>query len=952
MSQKLLSMAQLQAFAGETAVISARKSMDLMSVSAFKLDLRGRLEGGVRPAPPSVEPPAYVRLTLRGAQARIECARHGKDTWCLHAIILALHHLGAEPIYRTAEVAAPQVVVGFQLVARFSEKGLDLRLKSRSTASYVAHPARLLKREFAALSLTDAEAAQLVELGHEDAECVQIQRLDVARALEILKRTSLVDGQGRDLLFKPFRQAVPRAILRIANDRIQATIEPPLGEHVRVFPGWPGYLLDEAVLYRVPGYLADLQGLIGKRDLPLEPDLLLSLLRERHGIIWATHKPELVQELEHPGLDLVIQGRELRGQFGVWHGDRFFSFQGLQRGRQLLAARGRLLLTDINDHAMGRLRDQIGKLRLPLESDGGFTVRERQAPEFLERTSFPESWQVERDSADHHFGQKTQPVSVLWQKGSLLPRYQVGDQVYEHEFMMAHLLESRTGARLPNGQVLKFDARQVRMQRLILDGVEALHQDETRRADLLARIAEGRPGEPGPELEQPWRLMLRGYQREGVRWMSGNLLRDEPVLLADDMGLGKTIQTLALLDGIRQGSPQLVVVPTSLLANWREEAGKFCRHRQVLVHHGPKRTNSVDKLADSDLVLTSYGTLLRDQDLFYDVQFQVVVLDEAQNIKNAASRTAQAVAELWCDHRLALTGTPIENRLTELWAIFQFLAPGYLGSEDEVKLIGMPGSALYEALKAKVKPFMLRRKKEDVAAELPTKQELTVILPMEDAQEQLYQRVLSHARSELVSAGKAGAISILTRLLRLRQASCHPGLLDESMVRAPSNKISYLVSQLQEISAAGHAALVFSQFTQLLALARFALEEVDLPYVYLDGRTRDRQEVVNRFQAGEAPVFLISLKAGGVGLNLTRASYVYHLDPWWNPAVEAQATDRTHRIGQTRNVFSYKLISKGTVEERILRLQSTKRLLSEGMWQDAEQLVAQLDRDALMDLLS
>lgn len=933
-------------------MLSARKSMDLMSVSAFKLDLRGRLEGGVRPAPPSTEPPAYVRLTLRGSQARIECARHGKDTWCLHAVILALHHLGAEPIYRTVAVAAPQVVVGFQLVALFSGRGLDLRLKSRSTASYVAHPARVLKREFSALSLTETEAEQLAELGREDAECVHIQHLDVARALEILKRANLVDGQGRNLVFKTYRHAVPRATLRIANGRIHATIDPTLGENVQVFPGWPGYLLEDAVLYRVSGYLANLQSLIGKHDLPLDPDHLLSLLRERHGIVWATPKPELVQELEQPALDLTVQARELRGQFGVWHGGCFFAFRGLQQGRQLLTAKGRLLLTDLNDLAMGRLREQIAKLRLPLEGEDGFTVRERQAPEFLERTSFPESWHVARDSADHHFGQVNQAVSVLRQKGSLLPRYQVGDQVYEHDFLMAHLLESRTGARLPNGQVLKFDARQVRMQRLILDGVEALHQDEARRADLLARITEGRPGEPGPELEQPWRSLLRAYQNEGVRWMSGNLLRDEPALLADDMGLGKTIQTLALLDSIRQGSPQLVVVPTSLLANWREEVGKFCGHRQVLIHHGPKRTKSVDKLADADLVLTSYGTLLRDQDLFYDVQFQVVVLDEAQNIKNAASRTAQAVAELWCDHRLALTGTPIENRLTELWAIFQFLAPGYLGTEDEVKLIGMPGSAPYEALKAKVKPFMLRRKKETVASELPAKQEVTVILPMEEAQEQLYQRVLSHARSELAGSGNAGTISILTRLLRLRQASCHPGLLDEGLVRAPSNKINYLVAQLQEISAAGHAALVFSQFTQLLALVRFALEDVDLPYVYLDGRTRDRQAVVNRFQAGEAPIFLISLKAGGVGLNLTRASYVYHLDPWWNPAVEAQATDRAHRIGQTRHVFSYKLISKDTVEERILRLQSSKRILSEGMWQDAEQLIAQLDRDALMDLLS
>ncbi len=944
-------MAQLQAYVGEDNVFAARKSMDLMSVTAFKLDLRGRLEGGVRPAPPSTEPPAYVRLTLRGAQARIECARHGKDHWCLHAVILALHHLGAEPIFRTAAVSEPKIVIGFQLAAHFNEQGMGLRIKSRMSSGYAAHPGRILKREFKALSLAEGDMNQLLELGQEDAEYVRFTRLDVARALELLKRTKLVDNQGCELSFKPFRQATPRATVRIVGDRIRATLEPPIAPGVRFFPGWPGYLLENTTLFRVPGYLADLQGLMGQDDVPLDADHLLSLLRERHGVVWASPKPELLQELSQPGLNLEVQSRELRGQFGVWQGDRFFPFQGLQRGRQLLAAKGRLLLTDIDNYGMSRLRDQVAKLRLPLNGTGGFSIREGQAPDFLERTAFPEGWLVDRASADRHFGQNEQTVSVLWQKGALLPRYQVGNELFEHDFLMAHLLENRTGARLPSGQLLKFDARQVRVQRLILEGVEALHADEARRADLLARIAEGRAGEPGPEPGLPWATLLRAYQREGVRWMAGNLGREEPVLLADDMGLGKTIQTLALLDGMRGDRPQLIVVPTSLLSNWRQEAMKFCEHRTVFVHHGAKRSKSAEILAGGDLVITSYGTLLRDQDLFYDVQFQVVVLDEAQAVKNASSRTAQAVAELWCDHRMALTGTPIENRLTELWAIFQFLAPGYLGSEEEVKLIGMPGSAPYEALRAKVRPFMLRRKKEEVASELPPKQEITVVLPMEEAQEQLYQRVLRHARSELTDPRGSGTISILTRLLRLRQAACHPGLLDEALVRAPSNKISYLVDQLQEITASGHAALVFSQFTQLLALVRFALEEADMAYLYLDGRTRNRQEVVDRFQGGEAPVFLISLKAGGVGLNLTRASYVYHLDPWWNPAVEAQATDRAHRIGQTRHVFSYKLISKDSVEERILNMQAGKRVLSEGMWQDAERLIAQLDHDALMSLL-
>ena len=389
---------------------------------------------------------------------------------------------------------------------------------------------------------------------------------------------------------------------------------------------------------------------------------------------------------------------------------------------------------------------------------------------------------------------------------------------------------------------------------------------------------------------------------------------------------------------------------TSLLWNWREECQKFCPKRKLTIHHGPRRVRDPETLGKEELIITSFGTLRRDIDWLYDIAFQVVVIDEAQAIKNHASQTSRAACELWSDHRLALTGTPIENRVSELWSIFQFLAPGYLGDESEVKTISTPGSAEYQAVKEMVGPFLKRRLKKQVEKDLPEKQEITVMLPLLDEQKALYDTVLRDSRETLQRADQK-TMSILTKLLRLRQICCHPGLVDDVNIGLGSNKFNFLIQSLGDVMTAGHGALVFSQFTQLLQLLKFQLEENAIPFLYLDGRSKDRQSLVTRFQAGEAPVFLISLKAGGTGLNLTRASYVYHLDPWWNPMVEAQATDRSHRIGQTRKVISYKLISEATVEEKILKMQFGKKVLAEGLWEDAESPASKLDRDTLLGLL-
>lgn len=953
LTNKIIPLDMLVSLTSEASVEQARKSMDKMSVSNFKMDARGRLEGGVRPAPPSTEPSSYAKITRRGSRVRVECRKHGRDRWCLHAIILALHHIGVEPIYKTvAKEPAPKVNVGLEFIATFSKRGLTLQIRSRSGSGFVNNPARLIEREYTALGLDSKAATSLKELGESDGQSLHIDRLEAADALEALKKTPLSQMNGQPFLRKSFKGPVPKAHIRIVNDEIHWQMRPPVPIGAFFFPGWPGYLVIENQIQRVAGHLPDLQRLVGKPSpMALDGDALIDLMRDKHGIRWGSSKPRLVQQPQNIGVDMQVEGRDLLGRVGLWDEERFYPLNDLEKSRQVLRDGQDLAVLDTSDWHMSQLGNKIGKARLPMSGDGRFRVREQMAPQFLKNARLPNDWRIDRHQVDRHFGLVTLDVQTLWTESGT-PRYQVGDETFDHQELEGNLLENGQGAQLPDGRLLSFDVTELVRNDHILRGAAALHEDEQRREALIARVNNGEKGEDGPPLEEPWRSLLRPYQSAGVRWMTGNLLREEPALLADDMGLGKTIQTLAMLDTMRKGEPQLVVVPTSLLANWREEAARFCPNREVTTHHGPKRTKEAEDLAKADLVLTSYGTMLRDIDMLYDVCFDVVVLDEAQAIKNANSRTAKAAGELWCNHRVALTGTPVENRMTELWSIFQFLAPDYLGEEDEVKIVTTPGTAAYEALKSKAGPFLLRRKKEEVADELPAKVVNTILLPMEEHQASVYQQYRDRSMKVLREDGKKTTLSILTQLLRLRQACCHPGLLEDALVRAPSNKVNYLVEQLQQIISENHGALVFSQFTKLLALVRYALEEAEIPYLYLDGRSKDRQDLVHRFQEGEAPVFLISLKAGGVGLNLTRASYVYHLDPWWNPAVEAQATDRAHRIGQKKKVFSYKLISSGTVEERILRLQAGKRFLSEGLWEDADKLMANLDRDTLMGLLS
>jgi SNF2 family DNA or RNA helicase len=476
---------------------------------------------------------------------------------------------------------------------------------------------------------------------------------------------------------------------------------------------------------------------------------------------------------------------------------------------------------------------------------------------------------------------------------------------------------------------------------------------------------------------------LRGYQKDGLGWIHFLEKFAFGGCLADDMGLGKTVQVLAMLEERRQKrsastweagkgnapvrrngvpGPSLVVAPKSLVFNWIQEAKRFTPQLRVLDHTGAYRLKPGDHFENYDLILTTYGTLRRDAVEFKDVQFDYCILDEGQAIKNANTQSAKAVRLLKANHRLVLSGTPIENHLGELWSLFEFLNPGMLGSATVFKLSGPgarnPDPETRALLGKALRPFILRRTKGQVARELPEKLEQTLYCDLESKQRKLYNELRDHYRRSLLNQVERDGmnkskIQILEALLRLRQAALHPGLIDRSNKSHPSAKLEMLLPQLDQITEEEHKVLVFSQFTSFLAILREQLDKQKTLYAYLDGQTRDRGMVVNQFQTDPGcRLFLISLKAGGLGLNLTAAEYVYLLDPWWNPAVEAQAIDRTHRIGQTRKVFAYRIIARDTVEEKVLELQQTKRDLADAIINADNSLIRNLAKEDLELLLS
>ncbi|MFV0336752.1 MAG: SNF2-related protein [Chthoniobacterales bacterium] len=454
---------------------------------------------------------------------------------------------------------------------------------------------------------------------------------------------------------------------------------------------------------------------------------------------------------------------------------------------------------------------------------------------------------------------------------------------------------------------------------------------------------------------------LRPYQRDGARWLLGRAKRNLGGLLADEMGLGKTVQTLAMLECL--DSPALVICPSSLVWNWKRECEKFLPDLKVLALDGPDRDRYFHKISSCDLALTSYALIRRDLEHFKRYKFSAIILDEAQHIKNPDSQNARAACALQAQSRFILTGTPVENSIRDLWSLFAFLQPGYLGTRRDFKdryessLESGDTSAVWQRLNRRLQPFVLRRKKSEILTDLPQKIEQIVEVELSPEQKIVYTQLQDTARSQIDSLEQknsqvAARAKVFTALLRLRQASCDLRLLGgQKPVEAASAKLSALVELLREAIDGNHKTLVFSQFTSMLDLISRELTEKQIAFCRLDGSTKRREQIVDQFQNDASiPVFLISLKAGGTGLNLTAADTVIHFDPWWNPAAEAQATDRAHRIGQKSVVTSIKLIAKDTIEERILRMQEKKKSLLEGAI-EPESALKKFNPDELRELI-
>lgn len=503
-----------------------------------------------------------------------------------------------------------------------------------------------------------------------------------------------------------------------------------------------------------------------------------------------------------------------------------------------------------------------------------------------------------------------------------------------------------------------------------LDGVDVEAPPAWRTA--AERQSQGLSVEP-VTLPAALETILRPYQKEGVHWLRFLEANTFGGILADEMGLGKTLQTLSWLQMERyhptvRGRPCLIVCPTSLVSNWAEEAQRFTPSLKVLPISGSDRHAKWAEVPSAHLVITSYALLRRDVEHHLKHEFGILVLDEAQHIKNRSTQNAIVAKELKAFHKVVLTGTPIENSVSDLWSIMDFLMPHYLGSHENFRRNcelpiaqgGPEGEAAQARLRRKLQPFLMRRLKTEVAKDLPPRIERLATCSLSADQKAVYKQLIDHSRNKLTNLVAAqgfqkSKMEVLKTLLRLRQACCHLDLLRLEGLKpeAPSAKMDLFFELLDEALDGGHRVLVFSQFVSMLTILRAQMDQKQIRYCYLDGATEDRMRVVHSFNTDRSiPVFLISLKAGGVGLNLTGADMVIHFDPWWNPAVENQATDRAHRIGQKRSVYSVKLITKGTVEEKVLEMQRRKKAVIDATLSNGETVFNAMTWDDIQELLT
>jgi SNF2 family DNA or RNA helicase len=644
-------------------------------------------------------------------------------------------------------------------------------------------------------------------------------------------------------------------------------------------------------------------------------------------------------------------------------------------------AQGRLRLT-----GQGAVLNFFAREFPRLQRDWSVTLEER-----LERSA---AQNIERVQPRFHISSGVQwfDLGVVFAAG--------GGETFAAADIQRLLLSGQSHTRLKNGKWGLIDTGAVEeLQEVLLDCAPRQHPQGYRISNTQAGFLEAalRQHADWPVQAPPaWRdraarqfgeaklacpplgeleKVLRPYQKHGVAWL--HFLRENGFggILGDEMGLGKTLQTLAFLVTVQSAEraarsvpprPHLIVCPTSLVFNWVAEAKKFTPELKVLALHGPDRHARFGQIAASDIVLTSYALIRRDAGRYCGLEFDTLVLDEAQHIKNRQTQNAQAVKAVAAQHRIVLTGTPMENSVLDLWSIFDFLMPGYLGTAQdfrqryELPITREKDAAAQTRLGRRLRPFLLRRLKKEVAAELPAKLEQVSFCELTVEQRGVYQQFLEASRKEVLeAAGAAGAAKsrmlVLSALLRLRQVCCDLRLLKLDGVHPSdaSGKLDLFGELLEEVMDGGHRALVFSQFVSMLSLLKERLAAEGIAYCYLDGSTSNRGAVVEEFQKNAAiPVFLISLKAGGAGLNLTGADTVIHFDPWWNPAVEDQATDRAHRIGQTKVVTSYKLIARDTVEEKILALQNRKRGMIQAAIGGEEEFAASLSWEEIQELLA
>ncbi|SDE17279.1 Helicase conserved C-terminal domain-containing protein [Mucilaginibacter pineti] len=567
--------------------------------------------------------------------------------------------------------------------------------------------------------------------------------------------------------------------------------------------------------------------------------------------------------------------------------------------------------------------------------------------------------------------------AIVWFGPYRIPFIQLKNHILNHK--KEFLLPSGEIAVIPEkwfsqyGNLLHFSegGNDLKLRRHHIGLVNDLADGEMADVTMTRKLQKLTNFEELEEVDMPVNFAgnLRPYQKAGYNWFHFLKSYHFGGCLADDMGLGKTIQTLALLQKHKEfteteggKSVSLVIMPTSLIYNWLNEAKKFTPQLRLMVHTGTLRYRSADVFANYDVVITTYGISRIDIEMFKGFFFDYVILDESQNIKNPSSKSFMAVKQLKSRFKLILSGTPVENSVNDLWTQMSFINPGLLGSQQFFQnefvtpIEKKKDEDKARKLQALIKPFVLRRTKEQVATELPPKTENLFYCQMSEEQASVYEKVKSEYRNELLKSLEDGTfaktqIQVLQGLIKLRQIANHPIMIDKDY-EGDSGKFENVVHTLANVLDGGHKVLIFSQFVKQLTIYREHFDREGVPYVYLDGSTQNRGDVVKKFQEDtKTRVFLISIKAGGVGLNLTEADYVFILDPWWNPAVEQQAIDRTHRIGQTKNVFIYKFITKDSVEEKILALQQRKLSLSRALITTEESFIKSLSADDIKEIL-